>query len=153
MHSILYDPNQGERETLEDGYSFANADPVRAHAQGGGGMPRLTSRNGRVHCGSCPRSVPGSSSTCIPGSDRPPLVCSLSPQAEYVLGEFVDVKTMPGSRRVAERPSEAPVPGPAAALAASAAVASGGAQGFGRILNCVGVGLTAVCVTSVMQEV
>ncbi|KAL6774240.1 hypothetical protein ACKKBG_A24280 [Auxenochlorella protothecoides x Auxenochlorella symbiontica] len=68
MHSILYDPNQGERETLEDGYSFANAD-----------------------------------------------------SAEYVLGEFVDVKTMPGSRRVAERPSEAPVPGPAAALAASAA--------------------------------
>ncbi|KDD71954.1 hypothetical protein H632_c4103p0, partial [Helicosporidium sp. ATCC 50920] len=27
LHSILYDPNQGEAETLEEGFSFVSADP------------------------------------------------------------------------------------------------------------------------------
>ncbi|KAK2079770.1 hypothetical protein QBZ16_002165 [Prototheca wickerhamii] len=56
-HSILYDPNQPGRETVEDSYSFAEATA-----------------------------------------------------ADFVLGEFVDLKTMVGSRRVADRPQDAILP-------------------------------------------
>lgn len=59
LHSILYDPNQGEAETLEEGFSFVSADPQ-----------------------------------------------------DYVLGDYVDIKSVMGSRRVADRPMEVSIPPP-----------------------------------------
>lgn len=69
-HSILYDANVPERETIEDGFSFS-------YANGG----------------------------------------------DYVLGDFVDLKTLNGSHRQAEYPAENPVEPPTdpAAVAASLA--------------------------------
>ena len=106
-HSILYDPNQPGRETVEDSYSFAEATAVRL----GGARRDDASRLLKSLYGGMHRRVCGFLSRTLLDPFQPlSHHTHISWQADFVLGEFVDLRTMVGSRRVADRPQDAILP-------------------------------------------